>query len=88
MTHVEVRFGDCELSVERIELRRADQLVNLEPPVFEVLAYLLRHHEQVVPKTELLDQVWGNRVVSESALDQPDQVRPPRCRPPRLLWTI
>jgi DNA-binding winged helix-turn-helix (wHTH) protein/tetratricopeptide (TPR) repeat protein len=68
MTHVGVRFGDCELSVERIELRRADQIVDMEPQVFDVLAYLLRHRERVVPKTELLDQVWGNRFVSESAL--------------------
>src|SRR5215471_17878772 len=68
MTHVGVRFVDCELSVERMELRRAGQLVDLEPQVFDVLAYLLRHHERVVPKTDLLDQIWGNRFVSESAL--------------------
>jgi DNA-binding winged helix-turn-helix (wHTH) protein len=68
MTHVGVRFGDCELSVERIELRRAGQIVDMEPQVFDVLAYLLRCRERVVPKTELLDQIWGNRFVSESAL--------------------
>jgi DNA-binding winged helix-turn-helix (wHTH) protein/tetratricopeptide (TPR) repeat protein len=68
MAHVEIGFGECELSVERIELRRAGQLVDMEPQVFDVLAYLLRHRERVVPKTELLDQIWGNRFVSESAL--------------------
>jgi DNA-binding winged helix-turn-helix (wHTH) protein len=68
MTQVGVRFGDCELSVERIELTRAGQIVDMEPQVFDVLAYLLRHRERVVPKTELLDQIWGNRFVSESAL--------------------
>jgi DNA-binding winged helix-turn-helix (wHTH) protein/tetratricopeptide (TPR) repeat protein len=68
MTHVGVRFGDCELSVERIELRRGGEIIDVEPQVFDVLAYLLRHRERVVPKTELLDQIWGNRFVSESAL--------------------
>ena len=68
MTYVGVRFGDCELSVERIELRRAGKIVDMEPQVFDVLAYLLRHRERVVPKTELFDQIWGNRFVSESAL--------------------
>ena len=63
-----VRFGDCELSVERIELRRGGEIVDLEPQVLDVLAYLLRHRERMVPKTELLDQIWGNRFVSESAL--------------------
>jgi DNA-binding winged helix-turn-helix (wHTH) protein/tetratricopeptide (TPR) repeat protein len=65
---VGVRFGDCELSVERIELRRGGEIIDVEPQVFDVLAYLLRHRERVVPKTELLDQIWGNRFVSESAL--------------------
>jgi DNA-binding winged helix-turn-helix (wHTH) protein/tetratricopeptide (TPR) repeat protein len=68
MAHVEIGFGDCELSVERIELRRAGQIVDMEPQVFDVLAYLLRHRERVVPKNELFDQIWGNRFVSESAL--------------------
>jgi DNA-binding winged helix-turn-helix (wHTH) protein len=68
MTPVGVRFGDCELSVERLELRRADKIVDMEPQVFDVLAYLLHHRERVVQKTELLDQIWGDRFVSESAL--------------------
>jgi DNA-binding winged helix-turn-helix (wHTH) protein/tetratricopeptide (TPR) repeat protein len=68
MTDVEAGFGDCELSTERIELRRAGRIVDMEPQVFDVLSYLMRHRERVVPKTELLDQIWGNRFVSESAL--------------------
>ena len=68
MSHAGARFGDCELSVERIELWRGGEIINLEPQVFDVLAYLLRHRERVVPKTELLDQIWGNRFVLESAL--------------------
>ncbi|MDF2744231.1 MAG: ATPase-like protein, partial [Actinomycetia bacterium] len=62
------RFGDCELDDQRYELRRGGALVHLEPQVFEVLAYLARHRDRVVPKTELLDQIWGSRFVSESAL--------------------
>ena len=68
MTNVTVRFGDCEVSLERLELRRVDEIVGMEPQVFDVLAYLLRHRDRVVPKTELLDKIWGNRFVSESAL--------------------
>lgn len=65
---VTVRFGDCELSLERLELRRAGTIVGLEPQVFDVLSYLLRHRDRVVPKTELLDKIWGSRFVSDSAL--------------------
>jgi pimeloyl-ACP methyl ester carboxylesterase/DNA-binding winged helix-turn-helix (wHTH) protein len=62
------RFGDCELDPPRFELRRAGAAVHVEPQVFDVLLYLVRNRERVVPKTELLDAVWGNRFVSESAL--------------------
>ncbi len=62
------RFGDFELDLGRYELRRAGQLVHVEPQVFEVLAYLVRHHGQTVLKTELLDAVWGSRYVSDSTL--------------------
>ncbi len=65
---VDLRFGECELSVDRRELRRDGEVVPVEPQVFDVLAYLLRHRDRVVLKTELLDEVWGDRFVSESAL--------------------
>jgi DNA-binding winged helix-turn-helix (wHTH) protein/tetratricopeptide (TPR) repeat protein len=65
---VAVRFGDCELSVERHELRRGGEVTDVEPQVFDVLAHLVRHRDRVVAKTELLDEIWGDRFVSESAL--------------------
>ena len=61
-------FGDCELDLGRFELRRAGQLRPVEPQVFDLLAVLIRERDRVVPKEELLDTVWGNRFVSESAL--------------------
>jgi adenylate cyclase len=59
------RFGDCELSPERYELRRGDAAVALEPRVAEVLAYLVRHGERVVSKDELLDRLWAGQAVTE-----------------------
>ena len=61
-------FGDCELDLDRFELRRAGQLRPVEPQVFDLLAVLIRERHRVVPKEELLDTVWGSRFVSESAL--------------------
>jgi pimeloyl-ACP methyl ester carboxylesterase/DNA-binding winged helix-turn-helix (wHTH) protein len=61
-------FGDCELDLGRYELRRAGAVKPVEPQVFDVLALLLRERKRVVPKEELLDAVWGNRFVGESAL--------------------
>ena len=61
-------FGDCELDLDRYELRRAGLLVPIEPQVFDVLVHLASHPARVVSKEELLDTVWGDRFVSESAL--------------------
>src|SRR5512132_3215242 len=62
------RFGDCELDERRYQLRRDGVPCHLEPQVFEVLAYLVRNRGRVVTKAELLDEIWGSRFVSESAL--------------------
>jgi DNA-binding winged helix-turn-helix (wHTH) protein len=62
------RFGEYELDRVSFELRRTGVPCPVEPQVLDVLAYLLRHHDRVVSKEELLDNVWGDRFVSESAL--------------------
>ena len=42
--------------------------VHVEPQVFELLRYLIVNRDRVVSKEELLDAIWGDRFVSESAL--------------------
>ena len=61
-------FGAFDLDTDLFELRRAGTPVAMEPQVFNVLAYLVEHRDRVVTKNELLDNVWGDRFVSESAL--------------------
>lgn len=63
-----MRFGDCNLDLDKRELVRNGVVVDLEPQVFDVLAHLIAHRDRVVPKNELLDVIWGSRFVSESAL--------------------
>jgi len=62
------RFEGFELEPAARELRNESGPVHVEQQVFDVLRYLAAHRDRVVPKTELLDEVWGNRFVSESAL--------------------
>jgi pimeloyl-ACP methyl ester carboxylesterase/DNA-binding winged helix-turn-helix (wHTH) protein len=65
---VRYRFEDAELDTDRFVLRVRGEPVPVEPQVFEVLAHLVRHRDRLVPRTELLDIVWGNRFVSDAAL--------------------
>lgn len=61
-------FGDCELDDRRLTLSRGGQPEPVEPQVFDLLHYLIRERGRVVTKEELLDELWGDRFVSESAL--------------------
>jgi predicted ATPase/DNA-binding winged helix-turn-helix (wHTH) protein len=72
MTGVEgprsVQFGDVVVHLARREVERGGEPVHLEPQAFDVLQLLLHERDRVVPKAELLERVWGDQFVSESAL--------------------
>jgi DNA-binding winged helix-turn-helix (wHTH) protein len=61
-------FAGNELNSDTQELRHGGAVQHVEPQVLAVLEYLIAHHDRVVSKVELLDEVWGSRFVSESAL--------------------
>lgn len=63
-----LRFEGFDFDPERFQLHFDGQLIAMEPQVFDVLAYLIDHRDRVVLKEELLDNIWGDRFVSESAL--------------------
>ena len=61
-------FEDCLLDTDRRELTRGSKAISVGPQVFDLLVYLVSNRERVVSKDELLDAVWGGRIVSESTL--------------------
>ena len=65
---MEFRFADHVLDVARRELRRSGETVALEPQVFDLLVHLIRNRDRVVTKDDLLESLWGGRIVSESTL--------------------
>ena len=62
------QFDDFVLDTDRRELRASGSSVGVEPQVFDLLEYLIRHRDRVVSRDELIESIWGGRVVSESAL--------------------
>jgi len=64
------RFGPYLLDVARREMRVAGEARPLQPQVFAVLAYLVRHRERVVPKEELLRVLWPDAIVTDASLQR------------------
>jgi TolB-like protein len=65
---VQYRFEDYVLDPERRELTRGAEATAVGPQVFDLLLYLVQNRTHVVSKDELLEAVWGGRIVSESTL--------------------
>jgi pimeloyl-ACP methyl ester carboxylesterase/DNA-binding winged helix-turn-helix (wHTH) protein len=63
-----LRFGSYAIDVNRRELKRRADLIEVEPQVFDLLVYLIRNRDRVVSKDDLIAGVWGGRIVSESTL--------------------
>jgi pimeloyl-ACP methyl ester carboxylesterase/DNA-binding winged helix-turn-helix (wHTH) protein len=61
-------FENCQLDLDRRELKKAGAPVELEPQVFDLLAFLVRHRDRVVSRDDVIAAVWNGRIVSESAL--------------------
>ncbi|WP_284735854.1 winged helix-turn-helix domain-containing tetratricopeptide repeat protein [Dongia deserti] len=61
-------FGDHVLDPERRELIRGSETIVVGPQVFDLLLHLVQNRERVVTKDNLIDVVWGGRIVSESTL--------------------
>jgi TolB-like protein len=61
-------FDTYILDIERSELRHGTDRIRLEPQAFDLLTYLLRHRDRVVSRDELIQAIWGGRVVTDAAL--------------------
>jgi DNA-binding response OmpR family regulator len=54
-----IRFADIEVHPATRTVRRNGALVELRPKEFELLIALLRRHDRIVSRAELLRDVWG-----------------------------
>ena len=53
-----LRVGDLEMDLLKRSVRRGDTVIDLQPREFRLLEYLMRHADQVVTRTMLLEAVW------------------------------
>lgn len=63
-------FAPFELDEQTRELRLRGDTVPLQPRVFDVLAYLIRHRDRMVGKEELLNTLWPDVLVTDASLQR------------------
>ncbi len=60
-----LRFGDFELDLDARRLRRAGQVVRLQPQPFRVLAVLAERRGEIVSRDELRRRIWDDATFVE-----------------------
>jgi TolB-like protein len=61
-------FLEFQLDPGRGELRRNGVPVQVEPQVLDLIAHLASHPGTVISRDDLIEHVWGGRIVSDSAI--------------------
>ncbi|WP_089940713.1 AAA family ATPase [Candidatus Entotheonella palauensis] len=62
-------FEQYELDTSLYEFRVGGVTVPLEPKVFDVLVYLVKHRERVVTKEEFFEKLWPGQHITEATLN-------------------
>jgi len=62
------KLGDWLVEPSSGTLRRKDEVVHLAPKVMELLLILVRNQGEVVFKEQLMNSVWPDTFVAETAL--------------------
>ena len=62
------QFAEFEIDLSQQELRRLGEAVHIEPQVFDLIVHLVRNHDRIVSKDELIETIWNGRIISEAAL--------------------
>jgi predicted ATPase/DNA-binding winged helix-turn-helix (wHTH) protein len=64
------QFADFILEPGRAALLRAGEEIKLRPKVFDALRYLVENRGRVVPKEELIENLWPEAFVTDDSLVQ------------------
>jgi DNA-binding response OmpR family regulator len=84
--------GDVIVDPSRAQARRGEQVLNLTPTEYRLLAYLAQHRSQAVSRTQIIEAVWGHspdpdseRTVNVHIRRLREKIEPDPSRPTLLL---
>ncbi|HCY86182.1 MAG TPA: DNA-binding response regulator [Desulfobacteraceae bacterium] len=56
---VSLSYGDLSVDIVKRQVKRGEDVIDLQPLEFSLLEYLLRNRERVVSKTMIMEHVWN-----------------------------
>ncbi len=56
---VKLSYEDLSVDIVKRQVKRNDEIIDLQPLEFSLLEYLLRNRERVVSKTMIMEHVWN-----------------------------
>ena len=56
---VSLSYGDLSVDIVKRQVKRGDDIIDLQPLEFSLLEYLVRNRERVVSKTMIMEHVWN-----------------------------
>ncbi|WP_116811078.1 winged helix-turn-helix domain-containing protein [Steroidobacter cummioxidans] len=62
------QIAEYTVDTARYRISSGDTVVPVEPKVFDLLVYLIRHRDRVLSREELFREVWDGREVSDATL--------------------
>ena len=62
------KFDQVLLDTEQFRLSLSGEPVPIEPQVFDLLVYLIANRNRVIPRDELLDNLWKGKIVTDATL--------------------
>ncbi len=62
-------FGDILVDFKNHEVIKGGKRIHFTLMEFNILSHLIRHRNEVVPRDDLLDAVWGDAIVSPRSIE-------------------
>ena len=62
------QLGNIEIDEDNFKLFDNGQLIAVEPQVFDLIIYLIKHRDRLISRQELFEQLWTGREVSDTSL--------------------
>lgn len=63
-----IRFDNFKLDVDKFELHCDNEVIHVEPRVFDLILMLTQNPRRILTRDEIIENVWGGRIISDATI--------------------